>query len=106
MVLTKIHQVRTISPKEIKKHRKELLSLARWVGELFGYKLVKNVPDGIVSIKSPMSEEALKKLTSPLKHRTRRTWQEIFQTKALSFRAYSPDRYQERLEGQKNQINN
>jgi len=41
MTKQKISQVRYLEPAQIKKHREELLKLANWICEIFGYRMVE-----------------------------------------------------------------
>ena len=91
-----INQVRYLEVKEVKKHRSELLNLARWICEYFGYKITKNNPEyAKVSRRfTPCKREEAK-----LKVNT--NWITAFRSKGIHYRYDYPELYNERSEGQR-----
>jgi hypothetical protein len=92
MTKTKIRQVRYLEVKEIRKHREELIGLAGWICELFGYVMYKpnNKPDFNIK-KSTTRSDAIPAITT----------KEIIHRKVAKYRKFNYQQYSERVEGQR-----
>ncbi len=90
MTKTKISQVRYLEPAQIKKHKEELLKLANWICEIFGYRMVEESDKPDCGTVRPD-----KRYSRPIKCYN---FEQKFKEKIIEYRNNNPAEYKKRKE--------
>lgn len=95
--LFKISLIRDLKPCEVKEYRTELLYLARWICEYFGFKIVKNKPEQKIKDVTVIYKGDIATVSRMI--RVDKTWISRFRGKATELRKQNPHKYKNRTEG-------